>query len=67
MIEVSLCQEEMEQDPMVEGRTQVEDWVVGAVEAGWEEQAQEQGRAEVVSAPIAALDFHTKWELHAIT
>jgi hypothetical protein len=67
MIEVSLCQEEMEQGPMVEGLAQVEDWVVAAVEAGWEEPAQEQGPAEVASVPIAALDFHTKWELHAIT
>lgn len=50
----------MEQDPMVEGRAQVEDLVVGAVEAGWEEQAQEQDRAEVASAPIAALGFRTK-------
>ena len=45
---------------MVEGQAQVEDLVVGAVEAGWEEQAQGQGRAEVASAPIAALEFHTK-------
>lgn len=45
---------------MVRGQAQAEDLVVGAVEAGWEEQAQEQDRTEVASAPIAALGSPTE-------
>jgi len=50
----------MEQDLMAEVRVQVEDRDVEEVEAGWGEQAREQDQAEVASAPIATLGFHTK-------
>ena len=50
----------MEQGLMVRDQAQAEDWVAEVAEVGWEEQAQEQDRAEVASAPIAALGFHTK-------
>ncbi len=60
LIEVFSYLEEMEQVPMVKGQAQAEDWDVEAVEAGWEEHAREQGPAEVASAPIVALGFHTK-------